>query len=315
MHIRFCLVLLAAVLSASAGEFAAAAFVYSTIDNPLAGAGGTVPYDLDGNRIVGTYFDKAGTSHAFVYDGVTWTPLDHPNAAAPRGTAAYGVSDGVLCGSFVDSTGRTFGYTYDGTTWTTLAHPPLATGPVDTFARGIDGDTVVGYFIESQVARGFVYRNGTFTDLIIPPAVGTFPNDVNAGRIVGTIEDVLGSHAFLKDGALVIPIDHPLGAILGTFGNGIDGERVVGNYLDLLDGASHGFLYEDGTFTPIDYPGATDTIVNGINGDRVVGSYVDAAGVTHGFLATVPEPAAGAAMVASAGLLTLRRARRTTRPE
>jgi len=72
---------------------------------------------------------------------------------------------------------------------------------------------------------------------------------------------------------------------------------------------------EDGTFTPIDYPGATDTIVNGINGDRVVGSYVDAAGVTHGFLATVPEPAAGAAMVASAGLLTLRRARRTTRPE
>jgi hypothetical protein len=315
MHIRICVILLAAALSASAAQVASAAFVYSTLDNPIAGAGGTLPYDLDGNRIVGTYFDRAGASHAFVYDGATWTTLDHPNAAAPRGTAAYGVSDGVLCGTYVDATGRTLGYTYDGTTWNTLAHPPLATGPVDTFARGVEGDTVVGYFIESQIARGFVYRNGTFTDLVIPAAVGTFPDDTNAGRIVGTVEDVVGSHAFVRDGAVVIPIDHPLGAILGTFGSGIDGGRIVGNYLDFPTGASHGFLYENGTFTPIDYPGATDTTVNGINGDRVVGSYLDAAGVTHGFIASVPEPAEAAAIMASAAALTLRRARRTARPE
>jgi hypothetical protein len=315
MQIRFCPVLLAAVLSASAADFASAAFVYFTLDNPQAGAGGTAAYDLDGDRIVGTYFDPAGASHAFVYDGATWTSLDHPDAAAPRGTAAYGVSDGVIVGSYVDATGRTLGYTYDGTTWTTLSHPPLASGPADTFARGVDGDTVVGYYIESQVARGFVYRNGTFTDLVVPGAVGTFPNDVDAGLIAGTIEDALGSHAFVRDGAVVIPIDHPLGAILGTFGSGIDDGRVVGNYLGFPDGASHGFLFENGTFTPIDYPGATDTTVNGINGDRVVGSYLDAAGVTHGFIATIPEPAGGAAVVASAGLLTLRRARRASRAE
>ena len=160
MHIRFCPILLAAMLSAFAARPAAAAFIYSTLDNPLAGPGGTIPYDLDGNRIVGTYFDRAGASHAFVYDGATWTTLDHPNAAAPRGTAAYGVSDGVLCGSFVDAAGRTFGYTYDGNTWTVLARPPRGAGPVDTFARGIDGNTVVGYSIESQSARGFVYAGG-----------------------------------------------------------------------------------------------------------------------------------------------------------
>jgi hypothetical protein len=42
---------------------------------------------------------------------------------------------------------------------------------------------------------------------------------------------------------------------------------------------------------------------------------LDAAGVTHGFIATIPEPAGGAAVVVSAGLLTLRRARRASRAE
>jgi hypothetical protein len=306
---------LPALLLACAAASAPGAFVYSTLDNPLAGPGGTVPYDIDGSRIVGTFIDPAGASHGFVYDGATWTSLDHPNAAAPRGTSTYGVSDGIVCGTYVDSTGRTFGYTYDGTTWTTLAHPPLALGPVDTFARGIDGGAVVGYFIESQLARGFVYRNGVFSDLIVPAAVGTFPEDIQGNRIVGTVEDLLGSHAFVSDGLIVTPIDHPLGAILGTFGNGIDGGRVVGNYLSTADGSSHGFIYEGGHFTDVDFPGATDTAVNGIDGDRIVGSYVDAAGLTHGFIATVPEPVGASAMLMSVGLVALRRSRRAATAE
>jgi hypothetical protein len=308
--------LLAAVLLACAAAAPApAAVVYTTVDNPSAGTGGTALYDLDGPRIVGTFFDQAGASHGFVYDGTTWTNVDHPDAVAPRGTAAYGVSNGTIVGAYVDAGGRTFGYAYDGTTWTTLAHPPVATGPVDTFARGVDGDTVVGYFIESQVARGFVYRNGAFTDLVIPAAVGTFPDDIDQGRIVGTIEDLVGSHAFVRDGLLVTPIDHPLGAVLGTFGSGIDGGRIVGNYLDALDGSAHGFLYEGGQFTNVDFPGATDTTVNGINGDRIVGSYQDAAGVTHGFIATVPEPTAAVAAVVTGGLVAGRRPRRAARPD
>jgi hypothetical protein len=315
MHIWFCRVFLPALTLACAATSASAAFVYSTLDDPFAGPGGTVPYDVDGSRIVGTFIDPAGATHGFVYDGATWTTLDHPNAAAPRGTSAYGVFDGILCGSYVDATGRTFGYTFDGTNWTTLAHPPLAAGPVDTFARGVDGDTVVGYFIESQVARGFVYRNGTFSDLIVPAVVGTFPDDIQGGRIVGTIEDLAGSHAFVSDGLLFTPVDHPLGSVLGTFGSGIDGGRIVGNYLDSLDGSSHGFLYEGGQFTDVNFPGATDTTVNGIQGDRIVGSYVDAAGLTHGFIATVPEPVGVSAVLVGGGLVSLRRARRAAPDE
>ena len=277
---------------------AQAALTYTTLDHPLAGGGGTVPYDLDGNTIVGTFRDAAGVAHAFTYDGTTWTTLDHPAAAAPRGTAAYGIDDGIICGAYVDATGQTFGYLFDGVTWTTLAHPPVGLGRPDTFARGISGNTVVGYYIEGPVTRGFVYNAGSFADLIVPGATGTFPEDVDGSRVVGTFEDPLGSHGFLTEGALIAPFDHPLGALLGTFGSGVDGSSVVGTYLSILDGSAHGFLFDRGEYIPVDYPGATDTAVNGINGPRLVGSYVDAAGATHGFLAVVPEPTAACLLAA-----------------
>jgi probable HAF family extracellular repeat protein len=61
--------------------------------------------------------------------------------------------------------------------------------------------------------------------------------------------------------------------------------------------AGHGFLYSDGTFTAIDYPGAY-TVPHGINDSgQVVGSFYD--GANHGFLyssgtyTTVDYPGAG----------------------
>jgi len=286
-----------------------AELLYTSLDHPLAGPRGTICYDVDGNRIVGTYFDAAGVSHGFVYDGSTWSTLNHPDAAGPGGTATYGVSGSKLVGTFADAAGRTSGYVYDGATFTTLSRPPLATGPVDTFARGIDGNTVVGYSIESLATRGFVFDTGTFTNLVVPGAIDTSPDDINAGRIVGTYENLTGTHAFVSSGAVVSTLDHPLGEPLGTFGSGIDGPNVVGTYLALPDGASHGFLYDGSAFTPVDFPGATDTSVNGINGGRIVGSYNDATGATHGFLATVPEPSGALGMTASFWLLCRRRSR------
>lgn len=276
---------------------ASGAFTYTTIDHPLAGVGGTVPNDIEGSQIVGSYLDAAGVTHGFLFDGGTWSTLDHPAAAAPQGTEAYGIFDGTICGTYVDASGQTFGFLYDGVNWTTLAHPPLGIGPADTFARGISSGTVVGYSIENVVARGFVYRDGVFTDLVIPGAVGTFPQDVDAERIVGTYDDLIETHGFLYDGAILTTLDHPLGLPLGTFVAGIDGPNVVGSYLSLQDGRGHGFLYDGANYIPIDVPGATDTSANGISGTRVVGTYVDPDGQRHGFVASVPEPAvAGTAL-------------------
>ena len=282
---------------------ASGAFTYTTIDHPLAGVGGTVPNDIEGSQIVGSYLDASGVSHGFLYDGATWSTLDHPASAAPRGTAAYGVSDGIICGTYVDASGQTLGFLYDGVNWTTLERPPLGVGPVDTFARGIADGTVVGYSIESLVARGFIYRDGVFTDLVIPGAVGTFPQDIDGPRIVGTYDDLIETHGFLYDGTVVTTLDHPLGLPLGTFVTGIDGPNMVGSYLSLQDGMGHGFLYDGAQYIPIDVPGATDTSANGISGTRVVGTYVDAAGQRHGFVASVPEPVVAGATLTWAALM------------
>ncbi len=45
------------------------------------------------------------------------------------------------------------------------------------------------------------------------------------------------------------------------------------------------FIYDSGTYTVFDVPGATGTYANGINDSgQIVGSYVDVAGRFHGFL-------------------------------
>ena len=287
---------------------AGAAFVFTTLDHPLAGRGGTTANDVSGSRIVGSYLDAANVRHGFVYDGVNWTTLDHPGAGPS--TNATGVWNGLICGTYVTPSGRTLGFLYDGSNWATIERPPLGPGPADTFVRGISGDTLVGYSIESFVARGFLYRAGEFSDVLVAGAAGTFPDDLDSGRIVGTYEDLLGSHGFIADGDVARTIDHPLGMPLGTALTGVDGDRVVGNYLALPDGASHGFLYDGRTFEPIDVPGAADTTVNGIDGDRIVGSYRDAAGDTYGFVAVVPEPTAAAALLVFLGWWGSRQPRR-----
>ena len=309
MTIRFCRRALGILLLTCAALPAGAQITYTSIAHPLAGPGGTTAYDVDGSRVVGTYLDAAGASHAFLYDNGAFTTLDHPDAALPRGTSAYGISGNLISGAFVNSSGQTFGFLYDGSDWTTLAHPPGGGARTDTFARGVSGDTVVGYYIESAATRGFVYENGAFRDLVVPGATGTFPDDIDGERIVGTFDNVAGTHAFIADDSLFQTLDHPLGTILGTFGTGVDGANVAGYYLSLPDGSARGFLFDGSGFTAIDYPGATDTTVHGIDDGRIVGSYVDAAGVTRGFIAVVPEPAT-LALLAPCFLLTLRRPRR-----
>ena len=65
-----------------------------------------------------------------------------------------------------------------------------------------------------------------------------------------------------------------------------DAGNIVGAYLDAT-GATHGFLFSNGQYSSIDFPGAVATEARGINNKinfDIVGDYTDAHGVTHGFL-------------------------------
>jgi hypothetical protein len=61
-------------------------------------------------------------------------------------------------------------------------------------------------------------------------------------------------------------------------------EVIVGGYGDEA-GAVHGFVDRDGTFTNVDFPGATSTIVYDINkaGD-MAGAWTDGSNHAHGFI-------------------------------
>jgi probable HAF family extracellular repeat protein len=58
--------------------------------------------------------------------------------------------------------------------------------------------------------------------------------------------------------------------------------QIVGNNWDGITG--HGFLLDQGSYTALDVPGASDTRAFGINASgQIVGAYTDASG-DHGFL-------------------------------
>src|SRR5262249_10502337 len=61
---------------------------------------------------------------------------------------------------------------------------------------------------------------------------------------------------------------------------------VVGTYLDPAR-RPHGFVFQNGQYTPVDFPGAIATEALGMNNKpnpSIVGDYTDAAGLVHGFV-------------------------------
>ncbi len=88
-----------------------------------------------------------------------------------------------------------------------------------------------------------------------------------------------------RHGYKFVKLDAPFPGVDQTLGYGInDLGMVVGKYNDTA--GDHGFLMEDGTYTPIDVPfaGAQNTTAFGINNRRqIVGSYT-VGEIGHGFL-------------------------------
>jgi uncharacterized membrane protein len=192
-------------------------------------------------------------------------------------------------------------------------------GSSGTRAYGINkaGDIVGTYVVSDPVAvnsHGFLLENGRFTTIDFPGGFGTEAYGINAaGQIVGVYWDnqgaALGSHGFLLSGGRFTRIDGPHavvtralginegGQIVGVYTvkrpSGIPGSESGGPLRRLFDHRyaydyGHGFVYANGRFTNVDFPGAAhgeQTLARGISAaGRVVGTYLDRAYVTHGFM-------------------------------
>ena len=228
---------------------------WTTLDDPLAD-GYSVNTDIADGKIVGFYGDSEGNYPSFVYDGTTWTTINHPLAAPgpDGGTSAWGVNRDKVMGSYLDANGLNHGFVYSirDQTWTTLDDPLAGTASgLGTFAEGALGDSVLGFYIDSSgVYHGFIYNGRTWKEVEAPLAgtgegQGTTLNGVSGNYILADAIDSNGVLlGYIYDGCTWTPMDDPLagtGPGQGTNPSNGDGHQIVGTYLD-SNGAAHGFL-------------------------------------------------------------------------
>jgi hypothetical protein len=272
IHSHFCFAIgFAALLSATP---CSAATTFTPLDFPGLPQGATMrAYGISGNTVVGWY----GPAGGFSYNSGIYTPTNVFKPVGIDGTTMVG-------GTFVNSAG----------VLTNLGPYP---GSITTFASGVSGGTVVGWYKDAaDVSHGFIHTAGGYVPLNHPLATdaggGTVAWGIDGNNIVGTYFDATDAHGFVWNGTAFTTLNNPAAIPGKTFAWGISGNTVVGDYYDGT--RYHGFIETNGAYTQLDYPSAaTFTYIFGISGNTVVGYYDDANGNEHGFMATfdpVPEP-------------------------
>ena len=200
----------------AAGITAQAQYTFTTLDAPL-GTQGTFADGIQGDKIVGVYYDGSGNGHGFIYriHLKTWTTLDDPLAVGQ--SANFDISGNDIIGPYLDSQNNWHSFLYNGRTWTTLDYRLAAPGPNGgTWASGNQDNNIVGYYVDgSGVSHGFLYG-------------------INDGAWI-TFDDPLAGRA----------------AAQGTLAQAIHGGNIVGYYFD-SNGVHHGFIYDGSTWSNFD---------------------------------------------------------------
>ena len=111
-------------------------------------------------------------------------------------------------------------------------------GTNGTYALGISGSNIVGYYSDGSLYNGFLYNtvSSMWTTINDPlGANGTYPEGINGNNIVGYYtRRVECGHGFLYNitTQAYTTVDDPLGqcANKGTYAAGISGSTIVGVY-------------------------------------------------------------------------------------
>jgi probable HAF family extracellular repeat protein len=194
--------------------------------------------------------------------------------------AAYGINDsGRIVGGYnnmwLDGWTSDHGFELKKNSFSTINYP----GAVQTGVFGINkkGDIVGAFEDTAGNIHGFKFSSGTYTQLDYPGAkeltAATGIN--NSGDIVGTYADPTTGNAvgFLLSGSTYTSIAFP--GAPWTWTNAINNAGIVVGYYFDTSNVYHGFTWDKGTITTIDYGnGYPNTILTGINdGGTMVGAF------------------------------------------
>ena len=252
-------------------------FTFASIDVP--GATNTLATGINARReIVGIYYDSAGNSHGFLRKHGNFLTVDVPGSLVSVSGMLQTEANGINARG--DIVGDYFA-------------PPGAPGAPDC--------TPDSPPFSPQCRRGFLYRKGQFSDVLVPGKKGSVPNAISPnGTIYGCDHDDdyftsmvgfgrIGLDTYITLDAGGGELKNPTESVVGSMNNGAtpDGSTIVGLYVDPPDqnGQYHGYIVHDGAFQRYDVPGSTLTQTWGINpAADFVGLYDDANGNEHGFL-------------------------------
>jgi uncharacterized membrane protein len=205
---------------------------------------------------------------------VTFTTIDVPGAGL---TQVYGVnSAGDVVGFY--STGyndpNDHGFLLSGGNFTFLDYP----GTDSTVATSItDSGLVVGYY-GSFTGGGFFYSGGTFAALNAGKNSRTFIWRMdNAGDIVGSAGTPYETRAFQDRGLRFRTISFP-GTYVYAYATGINTNGQIVGWVN-----SDAYLFSNGQFRNIDFPGATETEAWDINSTGIVAGWYFLGGTDYGF--------------------------------
>jgi probable HAF family extracellular repeat protein len=215
--------------------------------------------------------------------------ISYPGAIS---TWAWEINErGDIVGQYTDSSGVTHGFLLRGGRFVTVDFP----GASRTVAQGINSrGAISGAYIGADGKwHGFVLREGAFTTVDFPGAAITLAYTLNdRGDIPGMYmspDDAWTHYGFLAfsygGGFLTLDYPAPYGMACAF---GINNSGSVVGHIEEPDGAYRGYVWKDGVFTMIDFPGATlSQLYDGVTGINsagdMVGNYTDNATKQTGY--------------------------------
>jgi hypothetical protein len=242
------------------------------------------------NVVVGQYFDSTGNSHGFSRDASgTITEVAYPGALQ---TDCTGINDaGEIVGWYENANKEYYGFTDINGTFQTndfvFSSGVSSTGsyvgyyyaPGTANCDGVTNTTCYGYLATPQ--------SDTLTLVQVENAESTDTFGINDSNLIsGFYINSTGTvHGMILSGSTVTNIDDPKAQTGTTFCEGINSAGdTVGQYTNSANAAS-GFLYSNGIYSDIFYPGGVDTYAYGINDSgTITGIYIDTSNVQHGFV-------------------------------
>lgn len=169
-------------------------------------------------------------------------------------------------------------------TFTTISYP----GASATYACGIDGNNIVGYYSDaSGTGHGFLYDGSTYTTLDYPANGNTLLYGIDGSNIVGVYQEASvnntgNSHGFIYNGSTFTLLDVP--GFTHTEAHGISGNIIVGYcYNDAGSSFDQGFIYDGSTYTTFSFNPSGHTLAYDVDGNNIVGHYQEGSRY-YGFL-------------------------------